>query len=165
MRAGVAALVVCAAVLAGAASGGGTAAACGARNLAGVFRVIPGSAGAGSVSYVLRLRNHGAASCRLFGIPPLRLLDRSARPLPTKVFQPPRRRILVAPGTTAAADARFSPTVSGPGEPQYGQCEPTAYSLRVGPLPGGGTLTAKVSPPTPVCIHGRLTFRALVVTR
>jgi hypothetical protein len=126
-----------------------------------VFRVIPGSAGAGSVSYVLRLRNHSTTSCFLSGIPPLRLLDRRGRALPTRVFQPRPRRVAVRAGATAVAEARFSPTVSGPGEPQDRQCEPTAYTLRVGPLPGGGTLTAKVSPPTPVCIRGRLTFRAL----
>jgi hypothetical protein len=162
VRAGATALVVvCAAALAGAASGGGAAAPCAARNLGGVFRITPGSAGAGSVSYVLRLRNHSARSCFLSGIPPLRLLDRRMRALPTRVFQPRPRRVVLPAGATAAAEARFSPTVSGPTEPQDRQCEPTAYTMRVGPLPGGGTLTAQVSPPTPVCIRGRLTFRPL----
>lgn len=161
MRGGVAALVVCAAVLAGEASGSVTTIPCAARHLDGVFEVIPGSAGAGSVSYVLRLRNRSARSCRLSGVPPLRLLDRRGRPLPTRVLQPRARSVVVPAGRTAAAEARFSPTVSGPGEPQDARCEPTAYTLRVGPLPGGGALTAKVTPPTPVCIHGRLTFRAL----
>lgn len=159
MRAGVAALVVCAAALAGVATGSTGPAPCAARNVAAVFRIVPGSAGAGSVSYVLRLRNRRATACFLFGIPSLRLLDRRGRSLPTRVLQPRPRRVVVRAGATAAAEARFSPTVPGPGESQYRQCEPTAYTLRVGPLPGGGRLTVKVSPPTPVCIRGRLIFR------
>jgi hypothetical protein len=164
MRGAVAAILVGSVVLAGAAPGsGGVAAPCAARQLSGVFRIVPGSAGAGNVSYALALRNRGAASCFLSGIPPLRLLGQRGRPLPTKVVQPRPRRTALPAGATAAAEARFSPTVPGPDEPQDRRCEPTAYRLRVGPLPGGGTLVASVRPPTPVCIRGTLHFRRLAL--
>jgi hypothetical protein len=69
--------------------------------------------------------------------------------------------VTLAPGQAAGATARFSPDVPGPGEPRLasGQCEPTAYRLRVSP-PGGGTATAAVQQPTPVCEHGTMQLTA-----
>ena len=148
-------------------TGGGSAAAvapCTATQLTGTFRAIPGSAGAGSISYRLRLANRSPRACSLSGYAGLRLLGRTGQPLPTKVTRdlqgPPFRRVVVAPGKAARADARFSPDVPGPGEPVSGTvCEPKAYRVRV-TLPRDGTLVAPVSPPTPVCEHGAILLRA-----
>ena len=152
-------------------AGGGSASTrvgpCTAAQLTGTFRVIPGSPGAGGISYRLRLRNHSARTCFVSGLAQVRLLGRTGRALPTKVtpfFRPGLTavRVVLRPGQAAHADARFSPDNPGPGEPQMGgACEPKAYKLRVTPPPGGGTLLAPVSPPTTVCVHGAMTLKAL----
>lgn len=135
--------------------------------LSGTFTVIRGSAGAGSISYALRLTNRSERACFVSGLAGLRLLGRMGDPLPTQVkpsFPPGLRavRVVLNPGGHAKATARFSPDVPGPGEPAAGRlCEPTAYRVRVTPTPGKGTLVAPVSPPTPVCIHGRILLSAL----
>ena len=68
--------------------------------------------------------------------------------------------VILDPGQWTRATARFSPDVPGTGDSQQpGPCEPTAYSLRVNAR-GGGTTTAKLLPPTPVCERGRLQFSA-----
>jgi hypothetical protein len=65
-------------------------------------------------------------------------------------------------GRAAKADARFSPDIPGPGEPQTGApCEPKAYKVRVTVPPGGGTLLAPVLPATKVCVHGNMSVTAL----
>jgi hypothetical protein len=139
---------------------------CAGGDLSGSFAVVPGSAGAGNIVYALRLTNVSTRTCFVSGIPGLRLLARSGAALPTHVrpAQPGALTavlVRLAPHGTARATARFSPDVPGPGEPTAGRrCEPTAYSLRVTPN-GGGTLRVRVLPPTPVCEHGTLTFRAL----
>ena len=133
--------------------------ACTGNDLHGTFRAIPGSPGAGGISYLLTLTNTSGSRCFVVGLPGLQLLDARGRALPTSVSpgRPgPAVKIVVAPGGSASAQARFSPDVPGPGEPVLArQCEPTAHSLRVTPT-GGGTLTVAVSPPTPVCEHGSL---------
>ncbi len=140
---------------------------CVAAQLAGSFRVVPGSAGAGNIVYALHLRNRSTRTCFVSGLPGLRLLAKTGRALPTHVtpaFRPGLTavRVVLRPGGVARADARFSPDVPGPGEPATAkQCEPTAYRVRVTPPPGGGTLIAPISPPTPVCVHGALSLRAL----
>ena len=40
------------------------------------------------------------------------------------------------------------------------QCEPTAYSIRVG-TSGGAHGVGKIAPPTPVCQHGALQISVL----
>ena len=71
-------------------------------------------------------------------------------------------RVVLRPGDRAHAFARFSPDVPGQGEPVTAkQCEPTAFEVRVTPPPGGGTLVAPVSPPTPVCEHGGMSLTVL----
>lgn len=139
---------------------------CAGRQLSGTFRVIPGSAGAGNIVYSLRLRNLSGKRCSLTGLPRVQLLGRSGRPLPTHVLAA-RPNALTAvlvtlrPGHAARATARFSPDVPGVGEPRLrnGQCEPTAYHLRV-VTPGRGATAVPIRPPTPVCEHGSLQFSA-----
>jgi hypothetical protein len=138
-----------------------------ASQLGGSFTVIPGSPGAGNISYLLRLRNRSSKTCFVSGLTQLRLLSKTGRPLPTKVvpvFRPGLTavRVVLRPGRSAKAEARFSPDIPGPGEPQTrGPCEPKAYRLRITPPPGGGTLVGPVTPPTPVCEHGTISLRAL----
>ena len=134
--------------------------------LGGTFSAVYGSAGAGSISYALRLTNRSRQACFVSGLAGLRLLGRTGRLLPTKVeptFRPGLTavRVVLNPGGRAKATARFSPDVPGPGEPGDRPCEPTAYKVRVTPPPGGGTLVARVTPPTPVCEHGHMLLSAL----
>jgi hypothetical protein len=138
---------------------------CTAAQLGGSFSVIYGSAGAGNVSYRLRLRNRSSRSCFVSGLAGLRLLGKANRPLPTKVTPAYRPgltavRVVLRPGHAAQADARFSPDVPGPGETNTGRCEPMAVRVRVTPPPGGGTLVARISPPTSVCEHGSMSLTA-----
>jgi hypothetical protein len=140
---------------------------CTASRLSGTFTFIPGSPGAGSVSYLLRLRNRSSNTCFVSGLAQLRLLSKTGRPLPTKVvpaFRPGLTavRVVLRPGRSAKAEARFSPDIPGPGEPQTrGPCEPRAYKVRVAPPPSGGTLVGPVTPPTSVCEHGTISLKAL----
>src|SRR5262245_34069889 len=140
---------------------------CVAAQLTGSFAGVPGSAGAGNIVYRLRLRNRSSRTCFVSGLAGLRLLGRTGRPLPTKVvpaFRPGLTavHVVLRPGQTAKAEARFSPDIPGPGEPQTtGPCEPKAYRVRIAPPPGGGTLVGPVLPPTPVCEHGGMSLKAL----
>ncbi len=160
-------LVVCAAVPAAAttsAAAGLSPAMCKGSQLAGGFSVIRGSAGAGSISYALRLKNTSTSSCSVTGLPQGQLLGLHGGKLPTHVraaFPGALAAVLVTlrPGQTARATARFSPDVPGTGEQTTGRCEPTAHRFRV-VAPGGGRTTVELSPPTPVCEHGRLFFSA-----
>lgn len=137
---------------------------CAASQLSGTFRVIYGSAGAGSISYALRLTNRSRTTCFVSGLARLRLLGRAGRPLPTQVRpafrRAPAARVVLRPGARAKATARFSPDVPGPGEPVARTCEPRADRVRVTPRAGGGTLVVPVAPPTPVCEHGRIFLSA-----
>jgi hypothetical protein len=131
--------------------------------LTGTFKVIPGSPGAGNIVYRLRVKDTGAESCFVTGLPGVTLLDAAGRKLPTKSIFSGRPGMLTAvmvpltPGSgIATLSARFSPDVPGPGEPVTGKkCEPTAYGLRISPS-GGGSFVVPISPPTPVCEHGSL---------
>ena len=137
--------------------------------LSGTFSVIRGSAGAGNIVYALRLTNRSTRTCFVSGLAGLRLLGRTGRPLPTKVVPAfpgalTAVRTVLNPGGLARATARFTPDVPGPGEPVDRPCEPIAYKVRVTPPPGGGTLLAAVTPPTRVCVHGRIMLSALSPT-
>ena len=150
-------------------SSGGPAALdkpCTGAQLSGTFSVVPGSAGAGNIVYALRLRNRSAQTCFVSGLARLQLVGKTSRLLPTHVtpaFRGGLTAVIVRlrPGARAKATARFSPDVPGPGESQTTQCEPKAYKVRVTPPPGGGTLVAPITPPTPVCEHGGLQLSAL----
>lgn len=137
-------------------------AVCTGSSLSGAFAVIRGSAGAGQIGYRLRLENTGTAPCRLEGVPSVTLLDENGDPLPTNASPAPAgvaaTPVVLAAGEAATSDARFTPDVPGPGEPAAGgdQCEPTAHTLRVSV--GGGSVEVPIRPPTPVCVHGRMTL-------
>lgn len=159
-----------AAVLASGATAATRDASCKGSQLQGTFKVVRGSAGAGSISYALVLKNVSKSRCVLTGLPQGRLLGKTGKPLPTNVrpaFPGALSAVLVrlAPGRSTRATARFSPDVPGVGEPTAGRlCEPTAYVFRVA-AQGGGTTRVKLSPPTPVCEHGRLLFTAYGTAR
>jgi hypothetical protein len=168
MKISLAALIVgaVAALAASTAFGHRTAVRCSGSHLSGRFAVIPGSPGAGNISYKLTLTNTSAAACTVTGLPQGQLLGRTKAKLPTHVraaYPGQLTAILVTllPGHSTHATARFSPDVPGPGEQMTGPgpCEPKAYWFRV-TAPGGGTTTVKVLPPTPVCEHGTLSFSA-----
>jgi hypothetical protein len=138
-----------------------SASACAGGDLGGSFATVPGSAGAGQISYTLTLTNTSSSPCWVSGLPQLQLLDASGGALPTSVTAAEpgtgtAARIVLQPGGSAKADARFSPDVPGPGEGQAGQpCEPVAHRLQV-TAPGGGTALVPIAPPTSVCEHGSL---------
>ena len=166
MRISLAALVVSAlaALSAAAAFGHKAIGDCAGAQLAGRFAVIPGSPGAGSISYKLTLKNSSATPCTVTGLPLGQLLGKQRRKLSTHVraaHPGALTAVLVTllPGDTTFATARFSPDVPGKGEQVTGPCEPKAYWFSVRP-PGGGTTIVKVLPPTPVCEHGTMFFSA-----
>lgn len=136
------------------------ASACLASALTGSFAVIPGSPGAGQISYRLRLTNQGDTPCTVSGLPNVRLLDQSGTSLPTNVTPAhpgsTPARVQLQPGDATTADARFSPDVPGPSEQTNGPCEPKAHTLRV--TIGAGSVDVPVVPPTPVCESGTLNF-------
>jgi hypothetical protein len=143
---------------------GPDAARCRGGQLAGSFAAVPGSAGAGNITYALKLKNISATACTVTGLPQGRLLGRRKGALPTHVraaFPGALTAILatVPPGRSTRATARFSPDVPGVGEQVTGRCEPIAYWFRVTGQ-GGGSTTVKIVPRTSVCEHGRLLFSA-----
>jgi hypothetical protein len=136
---------------------------CSPDGLHAAFRLVAGSAGAGGITYTVRLTNRGPRSCTVSGRPGLRLLDARGAALPTSVA-PDRpgtgaaALIRLRHGRTAIALARFSPDIPSRGEPVRGRCERVAHRVRVSlASPGSGSLTGAVSPPTSVCGRGRIT--------
>jgi hypothetical protein len=156
-------------VLAAATPGGAATGPCTAAQLSASFPVLPNSAGAGNIVYLVRLRNRSSTACFVTGLVGMQLLGRTGRALPTHVVFAGRPGLLtavivrLAPGGYASASARFSPDVPGPGEPVSGrQCEPIAYRVRISVPPGHAATSAAVKPPTPVCEHGTLQVSVLV---
>jgi hypothetical protein len=138
-----------------------SATACTGDAMSGSFTVIRGSAGAGQISYRLRVKNDSPVACFVSGLPIVQLLDQAGHDLPTNV-QPAKpgtataARIILQPGASATAEARFSPDVPGGSEQTDGPCEPKAYTLRVSLA--GAPLDVPITPPTPVCERGTLSF-------
>jgi len=166
MRISLAALLVgaVAALSASAAFGHKAVGDCAGAQLSGRFAVIPGSPGAGSISYKLTLTNTSVTPCTVTGLPLGQLLGTGKARLSTHVraaHPGALTAVLVTllPGDTTFATARFSPDVPGKGEPVMGPCEPKAYWFRVRPS-GGGATTVKVLPPTSVCEHGTMFLSA-----
>jgi hypothetical protein len=141
---------------------GASAKPCTGEQLTGTFALVPGSAGAGQISYELMVKNVSHGPCFLRGIPKATLLGASGAALPTHVTPAGpggAGRVVLQPGASAAADARFSPDVAGPGDSQSGTCQPAAHTLQVTPN-GGGVMDAAVKPSTSVCEQGTLNFKA-----
>ncbi len=162
----VAALGATAAVIAGG-SAGMAPAACTGSQLSGAFVFVPGSPGAGHVAYWVQLKNTSSEACFVSGLVSLKLYGKTGKALPTHVsaLNPGALtavKVTVAPGHYASATARFSPDVPGQGEPQNKQCEPTAYKVKIGVPPGGGSVMGAIKPPTPVCEKGGMVLTALV---
>jgi hypothetical protein len=131
-------------------------------NLTGSFAIVPGSAGAGQISYLLTLKNTSHSRCYVQGLPKATLLGASGAPLLTHVRSAGGRsngRIVLEPGASAVAHARFSPDVAGAGDSQTGECQPQAHTLEVTPN-GGSPMDAAIKPPTSVCEQGTLKFEA-----
>jgi hypothetical protein len=109
----------------------------------------------------LRVKNAAPVECFVSGLPEAQLLGQGGGDLPTNV-QPAQpgtataARIVLQPGATASADARFSPDVNGTGDQTNGPCQPKATTLRV--ALGGAPLDAPITPPTSVCEQGTLRF-------
>jgi hypothetical protein len=84
-----------------ASAAGAVAPPCATGSLTGTFTVVPGSAGAGSIVYALRLRNRSASACFVSGQVGLELLGGGGRPLPTHA-RPARKAVLTAVRVTLA---------------------------------------------------------------
>ena len=133
---------------------------CAGTQLAATFTEVPNSAGAGQIAYSLKVKNTAQGACSLHGIPAGTLLDASGNALPTHVKAAgPGTAVLVLlpPGASATAQARFSPDVAGDGDSQSGTCQPQAHTFQVN-APGGGVTEAPIKPPTSVCEQGTLNF-------
>lgn len=133
---------------------------CTGPQLSGKFAVVPGSAGAGQIEYLLTLRNTSHRACSVRGLPQGKLLRANGSPLPTHVASAGRGRgspIVVEPGASTTANARFSPDIAGTGDSQRGPCQPQAHTFQVTPN-GGGVTEAAMRPPTSVCERGTLHF-------
>lgn len=138
---------------------------CGTAALSGAFTLVPGSAGAGSVVYNIKLTNTTSRSCTLYGHPGLLLLDEHGAALPTHVqwnSKVAATRIMLAPHESASASARFSPNVAGAGDATSGQCQPTATHIKITPPDETTQLIAAVAPATSVCERGALSVSSLV---
>jgi Protein of unknown function (DUF4232) len=170
-------VAVCAVVAVAAAVGVASVAAdsgappCAGGDMTGLFYGVQGSAGAGQITYALRLRNRSTRPCFVSGLPRLQLLGRTGKLLPTRVWPAhpgalAAIRVVLAPGKYAVATARFSPDVPGVGEQVIGPCELKAFRARVWPPGGGkGSFVVPITPPTPVCEKGRLVFSAVGIGR
>jgi hypothetical protein len=129
------------------------AAAC--AGLTGSFKGVPNSAGAGNIVFALRVHNGGTAPCTLPGPPRVKLVGAPTHVVPDPRYKP--KALVLQPGKTAVAMARFSPDVPGVGEPVSGtSCEPLAKEMIVRAV--GRPFLVKITPPTRVCEHGRMTF-------
>ena len=136
---------------------------CTGQQLSGTFVLVPGSAGAGQIEYGLTLTNTSHAACYVRGVPKAALLNAAAAALPTHVTAAggsAPTRIVLQPGASAVAHARFSPDVPGQGDSQSGACQPQAHTLQVTPN-GGGVTDAAIKPITSVCERGTLNFETL----
>lgn len=144
---------------------------CHTADLSASFTAVPGSAGAGNISYNLRLTNKTTHLCTIYGFPGMLLLDAQRRPLPTNVVWDSlvaKRLVWLIPNASAASTVRFSPDVPGSGDNgtaapgQKWTCEPTAYNIEVTPPDETTQLVTGVVPPTPVCERGTMQTSAFI---
>jgi len=134
---------------------------CTGTQLAATFALIPGSAGAGQIAYALTVKNSSPSTCSVRGAPSGTLLSSDGTALPThvKAAGGGKRQVLLPPGASATAQARFSPDVPGTGDSQSGSCQPQAHTFQLS-AEGGGVTEAAIKPPTSVCEQGTLHFGA-----
>jgi hypothetical protein len=131
---------------------------CAGLDLSAVFTLIPGSAGAGQIGYTLTVKNTSQAPCSLHGIPQGTLVGASGAALPThvKAAGGGGHVVVLPPGASATAVARFSPDVAGTGDSQSGACQPAARTFQLSAV--GSVAEAEIQPPTSVCQQGTLNF-------
>jgi hypothetical protein len=97
--------------------------------------LVQGGAGAGQRYATLILTDTGGQSCTIHGYGGLGLVDSSGHAVPTTQVRsatPAPTTVLLTPGTSVHSDLHWG-AVPGLGEPQSGNCEPPAASLRVIP--------------------------------
>jgi Protein of unknown function (DUF4232) len=128
-------------------------------DLTASFDVVPGSAGAGQIAYSLTVKNTSPGPCSVQGVPHGTLLSVTGTELPTNVKAAGGggRRLVLPPGASATAQARFSPDVAGDGDSQSGVCQPAAHTFQLN-AEGGGVTEAGIKPVTSVCQRGTLHF-------
>ena len=100
--------------------------------LRATFTEVPNSAGAGQIAYALTVKNTSVTACSVHGIPNGTLLGATGTALPTHVKAAGavgKRQIVLPPGASATAQARFSPDVAGEGDSQSGACQPLARQI------------------------------------
>jgi hypothetical protein len=134
---------------------------CTGTQLAATFALIPNSAGAGQIAYALQVTNSSETGCSVKGAPKGTLLAANGTELPThvKAAGADGKQIVLPPGASATAQARFSPDIPGEGDSQSGACQPEAHTFEV-TAEGGGVTEARIKPPTSVCVQGTLNFEA-----
>jgi Domain of unknown function (DUF4232) len=132
---------------------------CQGTDIAARFVLVPNSAGAGQIGYTLVVKNTSPAPCTVQGIPKGTLLDATGTELPThvKASGGAGKPVVLPPGASATAQARFSPDVAGQGDSQSGACQPLAHTFQL-TTEGGGVTEATIKPPTSVCQQGTLNF-------
>jgi hypothetical protein len=139
---------------------------CAGTDLAATFALVPGSAGAGQIAYTLTVKNTSHSPCSVHGTPQGTLLGASGTALPTHVKPAGGggQRLVLPPGASATAQARFSPDVAGDGDSQSGSCQPQAQTFQLS-TEGGGVTEAGIKPPTSVCEQGTLHFETFGYAR
>lgn len=127
--------------------------ACRGADLTGTFSEVAGSGAAGSISYSLKLTNVASAACFVDGVPDVQLVSKAGDDLQTRAQAAEGdspAKVSLAPGASAKAEARFSPTVA--------PCNPTPAATLHVTATGGGTVDVPVDPPTPVCNGGAMVW-------
>ena len=139
---------------------------CTGTQLAATFDLIPNSAGAGQIAYALNVKNSSQSACSVHGIPKGTLLAASGTGLPTRVKASGAdgKQVVLPPGASATAPARFSPDIASEGDSQSGACQPQAQTFELA-TQGGGVTEAPIKPPTSVCQQGTLNFEAFGYAR
>jgi hypothetical protein len=102
---------------------------------------------AGTVHLIFTFKNRSGSTCRLFGYPGMRLLNRHRRRMPTTVIRvpAPEQSVLVAPGGRASFSASYSDVPTG------SQKCPNATYAAVWPPNDFRTLTVAFPFPAQAC--------------
>ena len=160
------AVVAAAAFAACGASAGGQPTSCTGAQLAGAFKVVPGSAGAGNIVYELTLKNTSTKTCTVTGLPQGQLLGKHDGALPTHIraaFRPAHRDARHGSRRAGRPTRRRGSRPTCPGSASRRSARASRRRTRSGSSrAGGGTTNGEAQlPPTPVCEHGTLSFSRL----